>query len=118
MGAGDVQLLKYLLSLGEQQLSRVAEDILSNPRVAAAFSHGLKRAFETKGHMDRNMQTLLALLNLPSRQDFNRLLHKVEALQGSLVNLNLKVDRLLAQKDRSRKRTPRRPGSPVADTSE
>ena len=69
---------------------------LSNPTVAAAFSQALGKAFETKGRMDRNMQTLLALLNLPSRADVHRLVTKLEAVQGSLVNLNLKVDRLLA----------------------
>jgi hypothetical protein len=39
---------------------------------------------------------VLALLNMPSRADVNRLVTKLEAIQGNLVNLNLKVDRLLA----------------------
>jgi len=30
--------------------------------------------------------------------DYNRVLTKIEALQGSIVNLSMKVDRLLAQK--------------------
>jgi hypothetical protein len=64
--------------------------------VAEAFGQALRKALETKGRMDRNMQTLLGLLNMPSRSDMNRLLTKLEAIQGSLVNLNLKVDRLLA----------------------
>jgi hypothetical protein len=42
------------------------------------------------------MQTVLRLLNVPSRADLNRLVTKVEALQGALVNLSLKVDRLIA----------------------
>ena len=39
---------------------------------------------------------LTAALNVPSRADYNRLLAKIEALQGSLVNLSMKLDRLLA----------------------
>ncbi|TMA52954.1 MAG: hypothetical protein E6J71_16315 [Deltaproteobacteria bacterium] len=76
--------------------------MLANPRVAEAFSWGLQRIFETKGRVDRNMQMLLAFFNLPSRTDVNRLLTKIEAIQGSLVNLNLKVDRLLVSPPRRR----------------
>jgi len=78
--------------------------------VAEAFSVALRKAFETKGRVDRNMQTVLALLNLPSRSDFNRLVTKLEALQGSLVNLNLKVDRLLSERA-PRRRTRKTPTS-------
>jgi hypothetical protein len=56
------------------------------------------------------MQTVLALLNLPSRTDVNRLVTKLEALQGSLVNLNLKVDRLLSERA-PRRRTRKAPAS-------
>ena len=49
---------------------------------------------------------LLGLLNMPSKADYNRLLSKIEALQGSLVNLNIKVDRLLAERDRPKRRRP------------
>lgn len=61
---------------------------------------------EAKGTVDRNMQTVLAMLNVPSRNDVSRLATKIEAIQGNLMNLNLKLDRLLAEgaarKDRLR----------------
>jgi hypothetical protein len=68
----------------------------------------VQKALETKGRVDRNIQTILALLNLPSRADVSKLLTKIEALQGSLVNLNLKVDRLLADGATRRQRTARK----------
>ena len=108
--AEDTHILKRLYGLGEAQLGRLAEELLSNPRVAEAFSAALRKAFETKGRVDRNMQTVLALLNLPSRRDVHRLVTKLEALQGSLVNLNLKVDRLLAERA-PRRRTRKAPTS-------
>ena len=64
------------------------------------------------------MQTLLGLLNLPSHADLARIVTKLEVIQGSLVNLNLKVDRLLAG-DRPRSRRRRRkapPPPPPADS--
>jgi hypothetical protein len=53
-------------------------------------------AGKTKGRMDKNVEVLLHFLNLPSRADYNKLAGKLEHLQGSLVNLNMKLDRLLA----------------------
>ncbi len=96
-----MSIVKRLYEFGEEQLGRLAGELLSNPAVAEAVAGAFQKAFETKGKVDRNLQSVLALLNLPSRADVNRLLTKLEAIQGSLVNLNLKVDRLLVT------RTPR-----------
>jgi hypothetical protein len=93
----DTHILKRLYGFGEESLGRLLEELLSNPRVAEAFSTALRKGFEAKGRVDRNMQTVLRLLNVPSRADLNRLVTKVEALQGALVNLSLKVDRLIAE---------------------
>jgi hypothetical protein len=98
----DDTILKWLYSLGEKQLGRFAEEMLSNPRVADAFTRALQKAFEAKGRVDRNMQTVLGLLNLPSQRDLTRVQSKLEAIQGSLVNLNLKVDRLMQTKARAK----------------
>lgn len=46
---------------------------------------------------------MLGLLNVPSRADFAKLLTKLEVIQGTLVNLNIKVDRLLAAERRRRR---------------
>lgn len=103
----DAPILKRIFDLGEKQLAWFAEELLSNPRVAEAFTRALQKAFETKGRVDRNIQTVLGLLNLPSRGDLNRLATKLEAIQGSLVNLNLKVDRLLSERPRRPRPAPK-----------
>jgi hypothetical protein len=64
-------------------------------------------AGKSKGRMDKNVEILLHFLNLPSRADYNKLLGKIEHLQGSLVNLNMKLDRLLAAHQQPHK-SPRR----------
>jgi hypothetical protein len=91
--------------LSRDQLTRFAEEMLKRPFVAQAFAGALQRGLETKGAIDRNVQTVLSLLNLPSRADLNRLLTKLEVIQGNLTNLSLKVDRLEAAR-----RPPRRKG--------
>ena len=115
MGQEGLTVLKRLYEMGEAKLGQLAEELLSNPRVADAFASTLRKAFETKGKVDKNLQSVLALLNMPSRADVSRILTKLEAIQGSLVNLNLKVDRILATT-----RAPRRAGrrDPDADTDD
>ena len=61
-------VLNRLFELGEGALGRLAEELLSNPRIATAFAQALTKAIETKGTVDRNMQTVLGLLNVPSRE--------------------------------------------------
>jgi hypothetical protein len=92
-------------------LQRLAEEMLANPRFAQMFMSAVQTGLETKGHIDRNIQTVLTLLNLPSRADLNKLATKLEVLQGSLTNLNLKVDKLLAEERRRRRRRERRLGA-------
>ncbi len=107
MARREATLLSWIVEMGEARLLQFAEELLANPKMAEAFSSALHRAAKTKGQVDRNMQMVLGLLNLPSKADYNRLLSKIEALQGSLVNLNIKVDRLLAERERPKPR--RRP---------
>jgi hypothetical protein len=106
MARRDQSVFSWIVEMGEARLLQFAEELLSNPKMAEAFSTALHRAARTKGQVDRNMQTLLALLGVPSKADYNKLLSKVEALQGSLVNLNIKLDRLLATRERPKRRTP------------
>ena len=82
--------------LSRDQLTRLAEELLKRPMVAQTFASALQRGMATKVTLDRNVQTVLSLLNLPSRADLNRLLTKLEVIQGNLTNLSLKVDRLEA----------------------
>jgi hypothetical protein len=90
--------------LSRAQLARFAEELLKRPVVAQAFAGALQRGLETKGAIDRNVQSVLSLLNLPSRADVSRLLTKLEVIQGNLTNLSLKVDRLEAAQRQVRKR--------------
>jgi hypothetical protein len=68
----------------------------------------MRKGMETKGKIDRNVQTMLQLLNLPTRADLARLQTKLDVIQGSLVNLSLKVDRLLAERDANGRRPARK----------
>jgi hypothetical protein len=97
-------VLHWLYERGEQTVGQLVEDVLRRPGVTDGLSKMVQRAVKTKGRVDKNVELLLHLLNLPSRADYHKLLVKIEHLQGSLVNLNMKLDRLLAVREPERKR--------------
>lgn len=105
-------LLQRLYDMGEERLNVLAEELLASPRFAEVLGTALQKAMDTKGRVDRNMQTILGLLNLPSKADYKRLATKIEALQGSLVNLNIKLDRILAAQQKPAPTRKRRGRSP------
>ena len=105
-------LWQRLVGAGEERLGQFAEEILSSPHVTDALAGALRRAAQTKGQVDRNMQALLSALNLPTRADLNRVVNKVEALQGSLVNVNIKLDRLIAAQAAAKAAPPKAPRAP------
>jgi hypothetical protein len=85
-------------------IQKLAQELLSNPRFAQMFMTAVQAGLETKGHIDRNIQTVLALLNLPSRADLDKLRGEVKVLSGHVTNLSFKVDKLLAAEARERRR--------------
>ena len=104
----DRNVFQRLREMGEEQLNRVLEEMMSSPRFADILGKTIQQAMATKGSMDRNMQTILSLFNLPSKADYKKLSTKIEALQGSLVNLNIKLDRLLASLEAKKRSVPKR----------
>lgn len=91
------ELRSFLIGLierGEDVVQVLREDLLASP--GAQLSKTAGRAAEAKKRVDENIQLVLSALSLPSRADYQRLSAKVDALQGSLVNVGMKLDRLLA----------------------
>ena len=88
--------IERLYEQGGTRVNKALEELLKNPSVTDQLGKTVGRAADAKRQIDRNMQLLLSLLNLPSRADYQRLLAKIETVQGSLVNLSMKVDRVLA----------------------
>ena len=90
-------VFSWVFSLGELGMSGLFRSIFGGSSEGpGAFATGAQTFARAKGGFDRGMHAFLTVINVPSKTDYNRLLSKVEVLQGSLVNLNIKVDRILA----------------------
>ena len=110
-------MLAGLIERGEEVVGVFLEELGKSPRVREQVGKTVERAVHAKRRVDRTTQTVLSALNVPSRADYNRLLAKVEALQGSLVNLSMKLDRLLAHQSEPHRAPPSEPhraAAPVA----
>jgi hypothetical protein len=109
-------LVSTLLERGEEVLGVFLEELGRSQRVHERLGRTLSRAADAKRAVDKNLETVLAALNVPSRADYKKLLTKIEALEGGLVNLGMKLDRLLAQREVGAaplaRRKPRRHASP------
>ena len=106
--AEEKTVFERLYELGEENFARFVEEMLTSPVFAQSLDRSLRNAAETKEKVDQNITALLSLLNLPSKADYDRLAAQVETLQGSLVNLNLKLDRLLAEQKKPRRSAKKR----------
>jgi hypothetical protein len=84
------------LERGEDAVAQIIADLLRNPAVRERLRQGVGRAAGARRQVDENLQFVLSLLNVPSRADYERLAEQLELLQGSLLNVNMKLDRLLA----------------------
>jgi len=93
-------VLDWLYERGEEAVGQAVQELFGRRGVTDGVSKLVERAAKTKGRVDRNMEFMLHLMNLPSRADYHKLLVKLEHLQGSLINLNMKLDRLLAAQAR------------------
>src|ERR1043166_7996064 len=97
-------VLHWLYERGEETVNQALEELLGRPGVSDGIAKLAQRAFKTKGRVDKNVEMMLHLFNLPSRADYHALRVKLDHLQGSLVNINMKLDRLLAAQEGKKKK--------------
>jgi len=69
-------------------------DRIGAERVSQFLEGAIVGAARTKEAVDKNVDSLLAIANIPSRREYDRMRVKLDALQGSVMNLTRTVDRL------------------------
>ena len=95
--------LSRLKESGEGAFNALSEQLLDNP----LFVDAMRRTLEAKGQVDRTISGTMDLVNLPSKNDVQRIVAEVEALasrvakqQRTLATLdhNLAVVKALVEK--------------------
>lgn len=88
--------LRDLLGRGEEVVNVFLEELTGSSNLREELEKTLRRANRARETVDNNMETVLGALNLPTRRDYKKLVHEIHALQGAVLNLNMKLDRLIA----------------------
>jgi polyhydroxyalkanoate synthesis regulator phasin len=91
-------LFAKLRQLSEEGLASFFNEVMGNDSMRKALGRAGEHFMANKHKFDRNVETFLDLVNIPSKRDVRELKSRLDYLNGQVVNLSMKVDRLLAQK--------------------
>ncbi len=117
MARGDAEkLVSMLRRMSEEGVASFFSEVMSNDALRRALGRAGERFIDNKGRFDRSVETLLDFVNIPSKRDIRELKSRLDHLNGQLLNLNIKLDRVMNEtpkppRPRAR-RTPKKPQMP------
>jgi polyhydroxyalkanoate synthesis regulator phasin len=110
MARDDVaNLIGKLRQMSEEGLAGFFSEAMSNERARRALGRAGERLMANKKTFDRNVETFLDFVNIPSKRDVRDLKSRLDHLNTQLMNLSIKLDRVLAaEKPAPRARHPKK----------
>lgn len=86
--------VKKMFELGEEQVGKLAQQLLSNEKFVGAMQTVVGNSLKAKGIVDKNIRLALSAMNLPSVADLDALRHKLEELEETIKRLEESVGRM------------------------
>lgn len=80
----------------KQKLTDLPGKILEEDALLNNLDKALDMTKETKVRFDRAVQVFMNVLNLPTVDDLNELNRRIDSLNGKIVGLSLKLDKLMS----------------------
>ncbi len=100
MARRDVEnIISKLRQMSEEGLGSVMGELMANERMRKGLGRAGERLMANKHVFDRNVETVLDFVNIPSKRDIRELKSRLDTLSSQLVNLSIKIDRMLAADD-------------------
>jgi hypothetical protein len=100
MGRGEAEsLLERLRQMSEEGVSSFLNELMANEAWRRRLGRAGERFLANKQSFDRNVETILDFVNIPSKRDGRELKTRLDYLNGQLVNLSMKIDRILAESE-------------------
>src|SRR2546427_4256593 len=113
MARGEAEsLLERLRQMSEEGVASFLNELMANEAWRRRLGRAGERFLANKQSFDRNVETILDFVNIPSKRDVRELKARLDHLNSQLVDLSMKLDRMLAQREgpaakpRGRKRPP------------
>src|SRR5271163_5075664 len=91
----DDNLMNKLRQMSEEGVAGFFNEIMSNDRMRSRFGKAGERFMSNKQSFDRNVEQVLDFVNIPSKRDVRDLKARLDHLSSQLLNLSIKLDRLL-----------------------
>jgi hypothetical protein len=91
-------VLKQNVQFWDLLMRQYAEGLLRNQQFLDLTGRAVESTFQFRQQIDQLVEAALATMQLPTRGDLDRALHKLNELEGQLRDLHEKVDRLLEQR--------------------
>ena len=88
-------LMDKLRQMSEEGIAGFFNEIMSNDRMRSSFGRAGERFMANKQTFDRNVEQMLDFVNIPSKRDVRDLKARLDHLSSQLLNLSIKLDRLL-----------------------
>jgi len=109
MARGDAEkLVSMLRRMSEEGVATFFSEAMSNDALRRALGRAGERFIDNKGRFDRSVETLLDFVNIPSKRDIRELKARLDHLNGQLLNLNIKLDRVMSESARAARPRPSR----------
>src|SRR3984893_319140 len=89
-------IISKLRQMSEEGLGSVMGELMANERMRKGLGRAGERLLANKHVFDRNVETVLDFVNIPSKRDIRELKSRLDTLSSQLVNLSMKIDRMLA----------------------
>jgi len=84
----------------DKAVNDLINELLSNPKFAQALGNAIQKAVAVKSSVDKNLKIFFNALNLPTRDDYKKLLSRVDKLNKSIADLETRIDELLARTEK------------------
>jgi polyhydroxyalkanoate synthesis regulator phasin len=98
MGRRDAEsLMSKLRQMSEEGVASFFSEVMANDNLRKTLGRAGESFFSNKQSFDRNVETILDFVNIPSKRDVRELKARLDHLNGQLVNLSIKIDRMLAE---------------------
>src|SRR5271163_4360385 len=90
-------LIGRLRQMSEEGAASFFSELMANERLRKGLGRAGEQFLNNKQSFDRNVETVLDFVNIPSKRDVRELKARLDHLNGQLVNLSIKIDRMLAE---------------------
>ena len=98
MARADVEsILGKLRKMSEEGITSVFNEVMTNQRLRKGLGRAGEQFMSNKASFDRNVETVLDFVNIPSKKDVRDLKARLDHLSSQLLNLSIKLDRVLAK---------------------